>query len=426
MTGLIDCNNFFVSCERVFQPRLREKPVAVLSNNDGCIVALSNEAKALGLKRGDPYFKVRHICDRQGVEVLSGNHRLYGDMSSRVMATLSSIVPEIEIYSIDEAFLKLDGWPVEDLAGIGRNIVRRVRRDTGIPTSIGIAPDKTLAKIAAHFAKKYPGYRGACIIADENARRKALSLTAVENIWGVGRRLARRLRQIGVDTALDFADMPADQVKCHFNIVGQRTWRELNGSSCIDMETVEPQRKQLCCSRSFGTMLTDFESLRHAIALFATIVSRKLRERRLAAVSLSVFIHTNAFREDVEQYFNSAGRRLSEATADTMAITEAAVECLKTIFRRGYCYKKAGIMITEVVAEEAVPRSLFVNPADRDRRRRLMSVLDSLNSDSIAHDRVHIAAYSPMEDMAKCERRSRLYSSSLKDIITVNTPQISL
>lgn len=426
MTGLIDCNNFFVSCERVFQPRLREKPVAVLSNNDGCIVALSNEAKALGLKRGDPYFKVRHICDRQGVEVLSGNHRLYGDMSSRVMATLSSIVPEIEIYSIDEAFLKLDGWPAENLTAIGRDIVRRVRRNTGIPTSIGIAPDKTLAKIAVHFAKKYPGYRGACIIADENARRKALSLTAVENVWGVGRRLSRRLRQIGVDTALDFADMSSDQVERHFNIVGQRTWRELNGEPCIDMETVEPQRKQLCCSRSFGTMLTDFESLRHAIALFATIVSRKLRERHLAAVSLSVFIHTNAFREDVEQYFNSAGRRLSEATADTMAITEAAVECLKTIFRRGYSYKKAGIMITEIVAEDAVPRSLFVNPADRDRRRRLMTVLDSLNSDSIAHDKVHIAAYSPVEEMAKCERRSRLYSSSFRDIITVNTPQISI
>ncbi len=426
MTGLIDCNNFFVSCERVFQPRLREKPVAVLSNNDGCIVALSNEAKALGLKRGDPYFKVRHICDRNGVEVLSGNHRLYGDMSSRVMATLSSIVPDIEIYSIDEAFMILDGWPTEDLPEIGRRIVHRVRRDTGIPTSIGIAPDKTLAKIAAHFAKKYPGYHGSCIIADETARRKALSLTAIEGVWGVGRRLARRLRQIGVDTALDFADMPLDQVERHFNIVGQRTWRELNGNPCIEMETVEPQRKQLCCSRSFGTMLTDFDSMRQAIALFATIVSRKLRERHLAAVSLSVFIHTNAFREDVAQYFNSTGRQLSEATSDTMAITDTAVECLKSIFRRGYAYKKAGIMITEIVAEDAVPRSLFVNPADRDRRRRLMSVLDSLNSDSIAHDRVHIAAYSPVEALARSERRSRLYSSSFKDIITVHTPQISI
>lgn len=424
MFGLVDCNNFFVSCERVFAPALRRKPVVVLSNNDGCAVALSNEAKALGLKRGDPYFKIQGICNRCGVEVLSGNHRLYGDMSNRVMATMSSMVPEIEIYSIDEAFLHMDGWDVAELPDVGRRIVHKVRRDTGIPTSMGIAPTKTLAKVAARFAKKYAGYRSVCLINTEEARRKALSLLPIGDVWGVGRRLSKRMLQMGIETALDFADMSTDSVKSSFNLPLQRTWRELNGQSCIDMETVEPPQKQMCCSRSFGTMLTEFDDLRQAISLFATIVSRKLRERHLAAVTVSVFIHTNAFRDDMEQYYNSACRRPAEATNDTMAITSTAIECLRAIYRRGYSYKKAGIIINEIVGERAVRRSLFATDEDRERRARLMGVLDDINSNSIAHDTVHIASYQPAESLVKGERRSRLYSSRLKDIIIVKTPQI--
>lgn len=420
MFGLIDCNNFFVSCERVFDPSLRSCPVCVLSNNDGCVVALSNEAKALGLKRGDPYFKIKHVCDAHGVRVLSGNHRLYGDMSSRVMATLASIVPEIEIYSVDEAFLHLDGWNGVSQIDAARDIVRQVRRATGIPTSLGIAPTKTLAKVAARFAKKYPAYRAVCRIDSDEKRRKALLLTPVGDVWGVGRRLARKFSQIGIETALDLAEMSPERAKRMFNVVSQRTWRELRGEPCIGLEPMEPPRKQMCCSRSFGEMITDFDRLTEAVALFATIVSRKLRERGLAAVSLSVFIHTNAFREDMEQYFNSSHRRLAEATADTMAITEAAVECLRAVYRRGYYYKKAGIMITEIVPAGAVRRSLFADETDRLRRQRLMGVLDKINSTSIAHDTVHIAAYSPVEDIVRAERRSRLYSTRLDDIITVN------
>lgn len=334
MIGLIDCNNFFVSCERVFNPSLRGVPVVVLSNNDGCIVALSNEAKALGLKRGDPYFKVSATCAANNVRVFSGNHRLYGDMSSRVMATLGSIVPDIEIYSIDEAFMHLDGWDEDRLPDAMRDIVRTIRRNTGIPTSIGIAPTKTLAKVAARFAKKYPGYRSACMIATDEQRRKALSLTDVSDVWGIGRRLTRRLQMSGVNTALQLADLDAATIDANFNVVGRRTWLELNGTPCIGIETVEPQRKQMCCSRSFGEMFTDFDQLRQAVTLFASIVSRKLRERGLAAVSLSVFIHTNSFREDLEQYFNSSGRMLEEATSDTMIIAKTAVECLKSIDRK--------------------------------------------------------------------------------------------
>ncbi len=409
-----------MSCERVFIPKIRRKPVAVLSNNDGCIVALSNEAKALGLRRGDPYFKVQHICERNDVTVFSGNHRLYGDMSSRVMAILASIVPEIEIYSIDEAFISFDGFSEDKLPDIGRDIVSRIRRSTGIPTSLGIAPTKTLAKVAARFAKKYPGYKAVCMIADDEQRRKALTLTPVGDIWGIGRRLRKKFELSGIDRAIQFADLSDTQVARLVNITGIRTWRELNGCPCIEMEDCPPAKRQICCSRSFGEMLSDFDSLRQAISLFATIASRKLREQHSAAVSVSVFLHTNAFREDLPQYCNSGHRRLSEASSDTIAITKTAVECLQSVFRKGYLYKKAGIIITEIVDENAVRRSLFTDEADRLRRQRLMSVLDSINACSISHDTVHMASYSPVDALTRSERKSRLYTTRLKDIISIN------
>lgn len=420
MIGLIDCNNFFVSCERVFNPALRDKPVVVLSNNDGCAVALSNEAKALGVKRGDPYFQIQHLCKRHGIAVFSGNHRLYGDMSSRVMAVLGSIVPEIEIYSIDEAFLHLEGWETKDLPGVGRDIVRRVRRATGIPTALGIAHTKTLAKVAAKFAKKYPGYRGCALIDTEDARRKALGLTEVRDVWGVGRRLRRKFENIGVNTALQFADMPVDHVRRMLNVVGERTWRELNGEPCIAVEEEVPRKKQMVCSRSFGKMLSSFEELHQAIALFATILSRKLREQGVAAASLSVFIHTNSFRDDMEQYYNSTFLRLSEATSDTFALVEAATRCLAQIYRTGYYYKKAGVMINEIVRRKAIRKSLFTDPEDRERRARLMTVLDSINASSNAHDTVHVATYNPVEALVRAEQRSRLYSTRLADAIVIN------
>ena len=234
MTGLIDCNNFFVSCERVFNPRLRDVPVAVLSNNDGCIVALSNEAKTLGLKRGDPFFKVRGICERANVAVLSGNHRLYGDISSRVMTTIASVTGDVSIYSVDEAFIDFSKFKEDDAAEIGREVVRRVRRNTGIPTSLGIASTKTLAKIASRFAKRYPAYKGVCMIDNEYRRRRALELTPIGNVWGIGRRLIKRFSAYGINSALQFADMTAENVDKLVNITGHKTWSELNGMPCID------------------------------------------------------------------------------------------------------------------------------------------------------------------------------------------------
>lgn len=420
MIGLIDCNNFFVSCERVFDPSLLDRPVIVLSNNDGCAVAISNEAKALGIKRGVPYYQIKSIVERNNIAILSGNLRLYGDMSSRVMATLSSIVPEIEIYSIDEAFLDMSGWELGQLPEIGRQIVERVRRNTGIPTSLGIAPTKTLAKIASHFAKKYPGYKGACVINTNAKIEKALELTDINDVWGIGRKLNKKLREYGIFTAGDFARLPFERVKRLVNITGERTWRELNGEPCIDMETIAPEKKQICTSRSFSKALTDIDSLANAVSSFTSIASRKLREQRSCAVSISVFIHTNAYRTDLEQYFKSTHIKLDEPTNDTLTLTSTAINALKSIYRKGYAYKKAGVIITEVVDAGQVQPGLFVPPEERAKRRRLMRVIDSINYSTTATDMVHTASFDPEMKLARKDLMSGHYTTRLSDIITIN------
>lgn len=421
MTGLIDCNNFFVSCERVFNPRLRNVPVAVLSNNDGCIVALSNEAKALGLRRGDPFFKVRGICERSNVAVLSGNHRLYGDISSRVMTTIASVAGDVAIYSIDEAFIDFSNFKNTDAAEVGHEIVRRVRRDTGIPTSLGIAPTKTLAKIASHFAKKYPAYKGVCLIDNEYRRRRALELTPIGDVWGIGRRLIKRFSAYGYNNALQFADMTAEDVDKLVNITGHKTWDELNGRPCIDVEGHDGIRKQMCCTRSFGECLTTYEELADAFAIFATILTRRMRSHATAAASVNIFMQTDSFHPERPQYCPSLHIPLPEPTNDTMLIADAAHNGLRKIFRKGYGFKRAGIIIPETVPQHAAQPSIFGDPAMRDKRRRLMQVIDTLNASSLGHDNVHIASYMPLETCVRCEMRSPNYSTNISDIIKVNT-----
>ncbi|MDE6197873.1 MAG: Y-family DNA polymerase [Muribaculaceae bacterium] len=427
MTGLLDCNNFFVSCERVFNPRLRNRPVVVLSNNDGCIVALSNEAKALGLRRGNPLFQVKHICDREGVAVLSGNHRLYGDLSSRVMATVSETTGSAHVYSVDECFIDFGGWQGDDCVAAGRELVRKIRRATGIPTSLGIAPTKTLAKIASRFAKRYPAYRCVCIIDNEYRRRRALELTEAGDVWGIGRKLVKRLANYGITHAIHLADRPAEDVEKMLNITGVRTWKELNAIPCIDIDTIEgygedaPMQKQICCSRSFGSMISDRRQMSEAFALFATIITRRMRARNIAAAGLTVFIHTNRHREDLPSYFASAYRQLDQPTADTMTIAQAAESAMRSIFRPGYCYKRAGITITDLCDSRHIQQSLFADNADVERRKRLMATVDLINSSSLSHDRVHIASYMPIECVAKCEQRSPDFSTRMSDIIKVNT-----
>lgn len=422
MVGLIDCNNFYVSCERIFNPRLRNIPVVVLSNNDGCIVALSEEAKALGLKRGIPYFQVKNVCAANGVAVLSGNHHLYGDISSRVMATIESIAGTANVYSIDECFIDFCTTDAEEYTLIGREIARRVRRNTGIPVSLGISTTKTLAKVASHFAKRYPAYRCVCAIDNEYRRRRALELTDISDVWGIGRRLAKRMPEYGITRAIHLADRPLADIEKIFNISGERTWRELNGEACItDNTDTNERQQQICCTRSFGTMLTTIEQLNEAIAIFSTIVARRLREQHSAASTICVFIRTNANRTDMPQYYNSASRNLPEPSNDTMTILALASDALHSIFREGYSYKKAGILVTELTDDRHIQQSLFADGNDRQRRRRLMSVVDTLNASTVSHDRVHIAAYMPMDSVVKSEHRSPYYSTRFSDIINVKT-----
>ena len=420
MYGLIDCNNFFVSCERVFAPALKDRPVVVLSNNDGCAVAISNEAKLLGIKRGVPMYQIRDLCDRYDVATFSSNFRLYGDMSSRVMATLASIVPEMEIYSIDEAFFCLNETDQNEYTATGRSIVKKIRRDTGIPTSVGIAPTRTLAKVAARFAKKYPAYHSACVIDNEERRRKALALTPVGDVWGIGRRLSKKLTAEGISSALDLADMTEEQAKHSFHINTLRTWKELNGESCVDMEQMDAEQKQMCATHSFSKALHTFSDLSSAVAEFCARIGRRLRRKNLCAVSLSVFIHTNFFRTDIEQYSNSAHTQLEEATDDTLTITSAATEALRKIFREGYGYKKAGVVVTEIVCRDRMQPSLFCSADERQRRHRLMSAIDLINNSNSTLDMVHVASHAPIEKLVRRQHMSQRFTTRLSDIITIN------
>lgn len=422
MIGLVDCNNFFVSCERVFRPELRNRPVIVLSNNDGCVVAMSNEAKALGIKRGVPLFKIRDIVEAYDIVSFSGNHRLYSDMSRRVMATLNSIADDIEISSVDEAFIDLENIGNEKLAEYGVNLVKKVKRDVGIPVSVGIAPNRTLAKVAARFAKKYPGYKGACVIDTVEKARKALSLTAIGDVWGIGPRIAKRLTESGITDALLFADTPEDIVTARYNIMLQRTWRELNGDRCIESDTERPTQKTLTISRTFATDFYEYQDLEDAISRFAANVAERLRRRELYCVELTVFIATNRHRTDREQYSNCAQRTLLDATNDSIDLCKEAKMALKSIFRPGYGYKRAGVTATRILDKEHVQPTLFEDRESKERRKKLMVTIDNINCGGI--ERVHLASSPSMDNCTRHERVSRLYTQRLSDIIEINCRKI--
>ena len=392
MIGLIDCNNFFVSCERLFRPELAGKPVVVMSNNDGCAVAMSGEAKMLGVSRGTPIYQLRQIIRQHNIATISGNHRMYGNISSRVMATIGSIVPDMEIYSIDESFLDLSMWTDGNLESIGHKIVSKVRRDVGIPTSLGIAPTKTLAKIAASFAKKYPAYKSVCIIDNEYKRRKALAMTEIDKVWGIGRRLSKKLRQYDINTALDFANMPIEKARHLVNISGERCWRELNGEPCIDAEEAQPHNKQICTSRSYKKSIDDLELLKEAISNYSESVSRRLRKQGCCARSVTVFIQTNSFQPELPQHYGSTTIPLDEATDDTLTITAAAIKAVGSLFRPGYSYRRAGVAISEIVNRDAVQQNLFSVPGNREKRQRLMKVIDNINTQNSSNGKIHSAS----------------------------------
>ena len=379
MIALVDCNSFFCSVEKVFHPGLEGRPVVVLSNNDGCIVALTPEAKALGLKRGTPIFKVRDIVFRHGVKVFSTNMTLYAAMSRRVTDILRESVAHVENYSIDESFCYLDGYEqYHDLVDFMRGVADRVRLWTDIPVSVGIAPSKTLAKIGSKFAKKYPGYKSVCQIDTEAKRRKALELFDLADVWGIGKSTLEALNYYGVQTPLAFADKSESWVRSHFKLPGIRTWMELNGHPCID--TSEVIRNQtVCVSRSFGEMVTNPAALREAVAHFASSAANKLRGQQAVTKSVSVFIGSNPFREDLPQYHNGATFPLRVATADTLEIVKVALGLLDVIYRPHISYKRAGVVLGEIHPASPVELDLFDHIGNRMERAELMQAVDTLN-----------------------------------------------
>ncbi len=331
MYALVDCNNFYASCERVFNPKARNRPVVVLSNNDGCVIARSNEAKRLGFKMGTLAFQVEQLIKQHNVMAFSSNYTLYGDMSNRVMGLLSSYVQDIEVYSIDEAFLDLHGFERFGWKEYGTRILTETMRGTGIPLSMGIAPTKTLAKIANKFAKRYPAYKGVCVIDTDDKRLKALRKTPVADIWGIGRRYARRLSAMGVDTAYDFSLLPPAWVRKQMTVVGERIWKELHGIPCIEMELMPPPKKQICTSRAFGRMLTDYREIADAVTTYAGLCAQKLRRQKSCAASLMVFIHTNNFIKFDPQYHKNIVMQLPVPTDSTLELTKYALEGLRQI-----------------------------------------------------------------------------------------------
>lgn len=414
MFGIMDCNNFYASCERVFNPALNGKPIVVLSNNDGCVIARSNEAKALGIKMGVPAYQIKDLVSSHEVSVFSSNYTLYGDMSGRVMSILAGLAPELEVYSIDEAFINLDG--IQDIQLLGTKIVNKVTCGTGIPVSLGIAPTKTLAKVANKFAKKYPAYNRLCIIDTEEKRIKALKLTDITDVWGIGRRQATKLEKQRVKTAYDFTQLPGSWIRKNMTIVGERTWKELRGISCIDMESAPPAKKQICTSRSFGKMLTDIDTMAEAIATHASTCAKKLRQQKSYAMSLMVFIHTNNFREDLPQYWKNTVIHLPVPTNDTLEIVHYALAGLKTIFIQGYQYKKAGVIITEIT--EGAQMGLF-DKIDRTKREQLMQTIDQING---KHSQlVKLAIQGSGRDWKlKQEQLSQRYTTDINEILTIN------
>lgn len=380
MYGIIDCDNCYVSCERVFRPDLEGKAVVVLSNNDGCVVARSNEAKALGIKEGIPYFQLAQQFPDQKIAVFSSNYELYGELTARVVSIISKEAPAFFRYSIDECFVYLNGMENVSFQKWGEHLYWRIKREVGMPVSIGLAPNKTLAKIASKLAKKYSVYRHCCIIDNDENRMAALKWLPVEDVWGIGRRYAAKLQAQGCRTAYDFAAHHKDWVRATFNNINiVRTWQELNGEDCVPNEELA-KKKSICTSRSFNGMVTDFETLRTHVSNYASKCAEKLRKQATVASIIGVFVNTNAFREDLAQYWNYQETRLITPTNSTIPIVQAAIDVLKSIFKEGYQYKKAGVIVMGISPKSPIQQDLFdINAEQIEKFKRLDAVVDRIN-----------------------------------------------
>lgn len=414
MIALVDCNNFYASCERVFNPKLEKKPVVVLSNNDGCIIARSNEAKKLGIKMGEPAFKIKKTIEQHNINVFSTNFALYGDLSNRVMSVLKSEVNLIEIYSIDEAFLDFS-----DYANIERGVAlgKKIKQWTGIPVSVGIAPTKVLAKVANHIAKKHTK-SGVFMFDNKDLIKRALNVFPVEGLWGVGRKHAKRLKEAGIHTALQFREADTHWIKRQLSINGVKLQKELLGEVCYPLEIIAPRKKNICTARSFGTEIKELNKLKEAVSSHANTCATKLRKEKSCCSTISVFLSTNPFKPQAKQYHPYRVFNLDVPTNDSIEIVRFALKGLEQIYRSDCIYKKAGVIVGRTVPENTVQLSLFDN-VDRDKRREINSVVDKINR-KMGRNKVKLAVQgTDRKWKLKQEKLSPCYTTRFADILEV-------
>ncbi len=416
MYALIDCNNFYASCERAFMPALEKKPVVILSNNDGCVIARSNEAKPY-IPMGAPAFKYKSVFKAQNIFVFSSNFALYGDMSSRVMNTLATFTPDIEIYSIDEAFLEFNGFEEWDFKEYGIKIKQTVRQHTRIPVSVGFGPTKVLAKLANRIAKKFPVRTGGVYIIDsEEKRLKALKWLAVTDVWGIGIRISKRLIQKKIIKAYDFTKLSDEYVKKQFSVVGLRIKQELEGKSVLKLEQVPQPKKSIATTRSFDKEYTDFETIKERVATFAALCGRKLRKQKSICTLVTVFIRTNYFLKETKQHYQTVTLHVIPTNTD-FTLIDVAVRALKMIYKEGYAYKKAGVIVSGISPEENRQLNLFEN--EDPRYPVLMQHMDNIN-DTIGNRKIKLAVQELGRTWKmKQEKLSPRYTTSWGDLLKV-------
>lgn len=380
--ALVDCNNFYVSCERLFQPKLEGKPVVVLSNNDGCVVSRSQEVKDLGVKMALPWYQMKDIAKQHGIIAFSSNYTLYADISNRVMSLLSQFSPDQEVYSIDECFLELTGMAsLGSLTDYGQRMRQAIKQCVGIPVCVGIASSKTLAKLANHVAKKQPRYGSVCNFNEMTEGNLDAIFAGIEvrDVWGVGRRSTSRLQEMGIYTVLDLKRTPPKRIRDEFSVVLERTVEELNGVACLELDDVVPDKQQIICSRSFGTLVSNLPDLEQAAIAYTTRAAEKLRRQHSMASGIQIYIRTNPHKEKDPQYQQWMTVPLHEPTDDTRVLCHAAVTGLRQIYRRGYAYQKVGVMLTEIIPASSRPRTLFDDVEAQQKSDALMSTLDRIN-----------------------------------------------
>ena len=417
MYALADCNNFFVSCERVFRPDLEGRPVVVLSGNDGCVVSRSNEAKALGIKMGVPLYQIKALVDKEGVVCFSSNFSLYGDLSDRVMSIIRRHTSRFEQYSIDECFFNIDHIPADRQKAYCEQLVTDIRRGVGIPISIGIASSKTLAKVASKYAKKYPGYHGVCEIRSEEQRIKALSTFEIGDVWGIGRRAKAKLQNAGINTALEFAEKSSAFAQNRLHKPGLLTWQELRGQDVIDI-TELPMKQSITTSRTFASAITEQSLLEEQIANFCAHCARQLRLQKSVAQQLYVYAHTSAFRTDIEQHYLSELVTLPVATSNSQELISYALAAFRRAYRPGVLYKKAGVVLLKIIPETAVVPDLF-DTKDRAKDTRLQRVLDHIDDRHGKRAIILGSQITSQQSVYKTDHKSPLYTTDLRDIITL-------